>query len=126
MKEKKEIFLKSIKNLDLLFLKISFLLSYFYANSKNNQDFMEVIFEYIDDEYTKFLKNKFEFIIGGECLIKRNIINENSNYFRYITLYKELEEEEGNYTDFFFFIKNEQKREAAVNYIVQKNIWEYF
>ena len=42
-----------------------------------NQDFMEVIFEYIDDEYKKFLKNKFEFIIGGECLIKRNIINEN-------------------------------------------------
>ena len=90
-----------------------------------NQDFMEVIFEYIDDEYKKFLKNKFEFIIGGECLIKRNIINENF-YFRYITLYKELEEEEGNYTDFFLFIKNEQKREAAVNYIVQNNIWEYF
>jgi len=69
-----------------------------------NQDFMDVIFEYIDDEYKKFFKNKFEFIIGGECLIKRNIINENSNFFRYITLYNELEEEEGNYTDFFLFI----------------------
>ena len=91
-----------------------------------NQDFMEVIFEYIDDEYKKFLKNKFEFKIGGECLIKRNIINEDSNFFRYITLYKELEEEEGNYTDFFLFIKNEQKRETAVNFIVQNNIWEYF
>ena len=87
---------------------------------------MDVIFAHIDNEYKKFLKNKFEFIIGGECLIKRNIINENSNYFRYITLYKELEEEEGNYTDFFLFIKNEQKREAAVNFIVQNNIWEYF
>ena len=87
---------------------------------------MEVIFEYIDDEYKKFLQKKFEFKIGGECLIKRNIINEDSNFFRYITLYKELEDEEGNYTDFFLFIKNEQKRETAVNFIVQNNIWEYF
>ena len=91
-----------------------------------NQDFMDVIFEYIDDEIKKFLMNRFEFIIGGECLIKRNIINENSDYFRYITLYNELEEEEGNYTDFFLFIKDGHKRESAVNYILQNNIWEYF
>ena len=91
-----------------------------------NQDFMDVIFGYIDDEIKSQLKNRFEFIIGGECLIKRNIINENSNYFRYITLYNELVEEEGNYTDFFLFIKDEHKRESAVNDILQNNIWNYF
>ena len=91
-----------------------------------NQDFMDVIFEYIDDKIKNYLINKFEFIIGGECLIKRNIINENSNYFRYITLYNELEEKEGNYTDFFLFIKDEHKRESAVNDILQNNIWNYF
>ena len=74
-----------------------------------NHDFMDVIFEYIDDEYKKFLNDKFEFKIGGECLIKRNIVNEDSNYFRYITLYKELEEEEGNYTDFSYLLKMSKK-----------------
>ena len=77
---------------------------------------MDVIFEYIDDKYKKFLNDKFEFIIGGECLIKMNTANEDSNFFRYITLYKELEEEEGNYTDFFLFIKNEKS-----NIIIKMN-----
>ena len=87
---------------------------------------MEVIFSYINEKIKRGLKNNFQFIIGGGCLIKRNIINSNSNFFRYITLYNELEEKEGNYTDFFLYIKNEQKREAAVNEILKNNIWNYF
>ena len=91
-----------------------------------NKDFMDIIFDYVNDEIKKCLQNKPEFIIGGECLIKRNIINEDSNFFRYITLYNGLEEKEGNYTDFFLFIKDEKKRESAVNYILEYNLWNYF
>ena len=76
-----------------------------------SNDFLEVIFAYVNEDIVKKnLKNKFEFIIGKECLIKRNIINNNSINFRYITLYNELNEDQGNYTDFFLFIKDEKKK----------------
>ena len=91
-----------------------------------NEDFLDVIFQFVNDEIKKHLRSKFEFIVGGECLIKRNIINSNSNFFRYITLYNELEEKEGNFTDFFLYIKDEKKREEAVNDILKNNIWNYF
>ena len=55
-----------------------------------NEDFLDVIFGFVNDEIKIHLKSRFEFIVGGECLIKRNIINSNSNFFRYITLYNEL------------------------------------
>ena len=91
-----------------------------------SNDFLEVIFGYVDKEIESCLKNKFEFIIGKECLIKRNIINSDSDSFRYITLYNELNEIQGNNTDFFLFIKDKKNRESAVNEILKNNLWNYF
>ena len=78
-----------------------------------SNDFLEVVFGYVNDEIKYKLKNKFEFIIGKECLIKRNIRNSSSKYFRYITLYNELNEDQGNFTDFFLFIKDEKKKSIS-------------
>ena len=95
-----------------------------------NKDFMDIICEYLNEEIRRHVKNNFEFIIGGGCLIKKNIIYKNIKeyvtYHRYITLYNGIEEKEGNNTDFFLFIKDKNKREEAVNEILKSNLWNYF
>ena len=91
-----------------------------------NKDFLDVICSYLDEE-TKFrIKSTFEFIIGGGCLIKKNSSDKRNENYRYITLYNELKDEEGNYTDFFIFIIDKEKRDSAESFILKNNIWKYF
>ena len=94
-----------------------------------NQDFLEVILGYVNEDIKKRLQTNFEFIIGGGCLLKKNINTSSSQFlssFRYITLYNELVEERGNYTDFFLFINDKNKRESAITDILKNNLWNYF
>ena len=89
---------------------------------------MDIIDDYVKEkEIKKELVSKYDTIIGGGCLIMKNPRDYKSiNPFRYIVLYRELKEEEGNEIDFFLYIKDKKKREDAVNYILENNIWEFF
>ena len=70
-----------------------------------NQDFLDVINDYIDKEYSKHLRTIFITAVGGDCLLMKNRVNENdSNPFRYIVLYSEINENKGNEINFFLFI----------------------
>jgi len=94
-----------------------------------SKDFLDVMNDYVNKEIKPYLKTNFEFIIGGGCLLKKNINKSSSDFlssFTYITLYNELNEKQGNYTDFFLFINNKNKRESTINFILQNNIWNYF
>ena len=91
-----------------------------------NKDFMDVICSYLDERIRNKLKTPCEYIIGGGCLIKKNSGDQIRESFRYITLYNELKEAEGNCIDFFIFIIDKEKRDSAENYILKNNIWKYF
>ena len=89
-------------------------------------DFMKIIREYVG-KYKKYLKTNYDTIIGGGCLIMKNSGSKKDiNPFRYIIIYHEIKEKIGNKIDFFLFIKDKEKRTAAVNYILEFNIWNYF
>ena len=89
-------------------------------------DFMKIIREYVG-KYKKYLKTNYDTIIGGGCLIMKNPGSKKDiNPFRYIIIYHEIKEKIGNKIDFFLFIKDKEKRTAAVNYILEFNIWNYF
>ena len=63
-----------------------------------NNDFMELIRDYTKDEkLKKRLVSKYDTIIGGGCLIMKNPYDyKNKNPFRYIILYREIRDKEGN------------------------------
>ena len=93
-----------------------------------NQDFMYVL---RDNANNKNIKNKlvskFDTIIGGGCLIMKNPDDEESiSPFRYIILYRDIKEDEGNEIDFFLYIKDKTKRENVVNYILENGLWTFF
>ena len=89
-------------------------------------DFMNIIRGCIG-EYKKYIKTNYDTIIGGGCLIMKNPGSKRDiNPFRYIIIYHEIKEKIGNKVDFFLFIKDKEKRTAAVNYILEFNIWNYF
>ena len=78
-----------------------------------NQDFMYVLHEnVINKKIKEELVSIFDTIIGGGCLIMKNPDDEESiNPFRYIILYRDIKEDEGNEIDFFLYIKDKTKRE---------------
>ena len=92
-----------------------------------NQDFLDVISNYIPTKYQSHLSTKFNTIIGGECLIMRDAHDINDTQpFRYIILYYEIKEDLGNEIDFFLNIKDQKERKAADDYILRHNLWNYF
>ena len=92
-----------------------------------NQDFLDVISNYIPTKYQSHLSTKFNTIIGGECLIMRDAHDINDTKpFRYIILYYEIKEDLGNEIDFFLNIKDQKERKAADDYILRHNLWNYF
>ena len=92
-----------------------------------NQDFLDVIQDYIPDKYKIHLKSIFNTIIGGDCLIMKDQRDINDkNPFRYIILYSEIKENKGNEIDFFFFIKDKKEKLDADKYIIENNLWNYF
>ena len=92
-----------------------------------NKDFLDVINDYIDKEYSKHLRTIFITAVGGDCLLMKNRVNENdSNPFRYIVLYSEINENKGNDIDFFLYFKDKNERDNADNYILKNDLWNYF
>ena len=51
---------------------------------------------------------------------------ESISPFRYIILYRDIKEDEGNEIDFFLYIKDKTKRENVVNYILENGLWTFF
>ena len=92
-----------------------------------NKDFMDVIRDNVPEKYKNHLKTNFDTIIGGGCLIMRDPRDKkDENPFRYIILYNEIKENKGNEIDFFLFIKDREKRNSAVNYILEHNLLNFF
>ena len=92
-----------------------------------NKLMLEVIAAYIDEKYSKHLSTIFNTIIGGGCLIMKDAKDLNDDFSeRYIILYNEIQDNMGNEIDFFINIKDKKERNAAVDYILQNNLWDYF
>ena len=92
-----------------------------------NKDILDVIQDYIPDKYKNRIKSIFNTIIGGGCLIMKDMRDINDkNPFRYIILYYEIKENKGNEIDFFFYINDKTEKLDADKYILENNIWNYF
>ena len=92
-----------------------------------NKDILEVIAAYIDEKYSKYLSTIYKTAIGGGCIIMKDAKDLNDDFSeRYIILYNEIQENVGNEIDFFINIKDKKERNAAVYYILQNNLWDYF
>jgi predicted phosphatase len=93
-----------------------------------NKDFFDVLRDYdTEQKYQKSLSTIFNTIIGGDCLIMKDLHDKNDdNPFRYIILYNEIQDNTGNEIDFFIDIKDKTERNAAVDYILKHNLWDYF
>ena len=92
-----------------------------------NKEFLEVIHDNVTSQYQKYLTTVFNTIIGGDCLIMKDRKDKNDNNpFRYIILYYEIKENKGNEIDFFLYFKDKNDRKSADNYILTKNLWNYF
>ena len=93
-----------------------------------NEDFMYVLRDHVNDPKIKNkLVSKFDTIIGGGCLIMKNPNDTQSkNPFRYIILYRDIKDEEGNEIDFFLCINDKTKRENVVKYILENGLWKFF
>ena len=92
-----------------------------------NQDFLDVIINYIPKQYTNQLSTIFNAVIGGECIILKGAHDKtDENPFRYINLYFEIKEEMANEIDFFIYIKDKKERQDAEEHILKNNLWNYF
>ena len=92
-----------------------------------NKDFMDVILDYVGENYKSILKTNFDTIIGGGCLIMKNPSDpKDEKPYRYIILYSELKENKGNEIDFFLSIKVKKERKKADDYILKNNLLNYF
>ena len=92
-----------------------------------NKDILEVIAAYIDGKYVRYLSTFFNIIIGGGCCILKDPKGlRDENPFRYIILYNEIQENTGNEIDFILNIKDKKERNAAIDYILKNNLWNYF
>jgi len=124
--EYKDLFKKNIeKNFEYINKKFCFAFpsNFIFVN----KDFLDVIYDYINDKYKNRLTIVFDTIIGGDCLIMKNPNDKkNENPFRYIILYFDLKENKGNEIDFFYYIKDKNIRNSTDEYILKNNIWNYF
>ena len=93
-----------------------------------NEDFMYVLHDNVNEPKIKNkLVSKFDTIIGGGCLIMKNPNDTQSkNPHRYIILYRDIKDEEGNEIDFFLRINDKVKRENVVKYILENGLWKFF
>ena len=92
-----------------------------------NKDFLDVVLDFIDKKYKGKLITIFNTIIGGGCLIMRDAHDKDDNEsFRYIILYQDIQENQGNEIDFLFYIKDKKERQAVDNYILQHDLLTYF
>ena len=93
-----------------------------------NEDFISVIQTYMNEKKIKEnIKSKFDTIIGGGCLIMKNPYDKSSiNPFRFIILYNEIKDKEGNEIYFFLYIKDKKPREDIVIYILKYGLLNFF
>ena len=92
-----------------------------------NEDFLDVINDYIPDYYRAKIKTIFNTIIGGDCLIMKDAKDHNNTKpLRYIILYYEIKDNLGNEIDFILKINDKNEIEEAENYILTNNLWKYF
>ena len=92
-----------------------------------NKYFLDVISSYIPACYQNQLSTIYNIIIGGECLIIKEAKDyEDKHPYRYIILYNEIKDDMGNEIDFFLSINDKNERQAAVDYILEYNLWNYF
>ena len=112
------------------FLKINKYIDFWFPSNFIfiNQDFMYVLHEnVINKKIKEELVSIYDTIIGGGCLIMKNPNDTQSkNPHRYIILYRDIKEDEGNEIDFFLYIKDKTKRENVVNYILENGLWTFF
>ena len=89
---------------------------------------MSVIQDYVNEPKIKSnIRSKFDTIIGGGCLIMKDPNDTNSrNPFRYIILYNEIKDKEGNEIDFFLYIEDKKKREDTDIYILRYGLFNFF
>ena len=94
------------------------------------EDFLKIItdsIEVLDKKNKNKLAIIFKTIIGGGCLIMKDAKDkDDNNPFRYIILYREIEENKGNEIDFFLFINDKNERIMADKYILKHNLLNYF
>ena len=91
------------------------------------KDFLDVISIYIDQKYVSSLEVIFNTIIGGNCLIMKDAKDlKDEKPYRYIILYHEIKENQGNEIDFFLSIKDKNEREKVDNFILKYDLWSYF
>ena len=91
------------------------------------KDFLDVISIYIDQKYVGCLEVIFNSIIGGDCIIMKDAKDlKDEKPYRYIILYHEIKENQGNEIDFFLSIKDKNEREKIDNFILKYDLWSYF
>ena len=92
-----------------------------------NKDFLDVIQDFIDKNYRHYIQNVYNTIIGGYCLILGNAKDiKDESPFRYIVLYQDINDNQGNEIDFFLYIKDKKERKAADKFILEYDLWTYF
>ncbi len=92
-----------------------------------NKDFLDVIQDFIDKKYRHSIQAVYYTIIGGCCLILGNANDiQDENPFRYIVLYQDINDNQGNEIDFFLYIKDKKERKAADKFILEYDLWTYF
>ena len=92
-----------------------------------NKDFLDVIQDFIDKNYRHNIRDVYNTIIGGCCLILGNANDiQDENPFRYIVLYQDINDNQGNEIDFFLYIKDKKERKAADKFILEYDLWTYF
>ena len=120
-------FIKKIEDRDFRYLNKNFIFKFPSNFMFVNKDFLDVISSYIPTCYQNKLSTIYNIIIGGECLIIKEAKDyEDKNPYRYIILYNEIKDDMGNEIDFFLSINDKKERQAADDYILRYNLWNYF
>ena len=92
-----------------------------------NKDFLDVIQDFIDKNYRHIIQTVYTTIIGGYCLILGNANDiKDESPFRFIVLYHDINDNQGNEIDFFLYIKDKKERKAADKFILEYDLWTYF
>ena len=92
-----------------------------------NPDFLDYINNYIPVNYRKDIRTILKAIVGGDCILLKDAKDStDQKQYRYIILYQDIKENLWNEFDFFLYINDKKEREAADNYILTNNLWNYF
>ena len=111
---------------DFSYVHHSFQFTFPYNFTLATENFIDLLCKNFNKKEQKELKmDCFKIIIGGKCLIMKDIHNEGSS-FAYITLYNEKKEKFNNNIDYFLKIDDREELKNHLNYILNNNIWNYF